>query len=153
MTKKNLHVFSNALKFAVEKHHGQFDRGGNPYITHSLKVCHYTKSEDEELLAIAVLHDVIEDTDATYQDLRDIGMTERVIEGVRCLTKVPGESYDEYKEKVKRNPDSRKVKKGDLRHNSDIRRLKGVTDKDIARTARYHQFYVELQVADNEETE
>ena len=143
---KRQEILSNALLFATQKHYGQFDRSGVPYIAHCIKVLHYTKSEDEEIMAIAVLHDVIEDTDATYKDLRDIGMTDRVINGVLCLTKVPGETYDEYKEKVKSNPDSIIVKMADLRHNSDIRRLKGVTEKDIARTAKYHQFYVELTV-------
>lgn len=152
------HIFSNALRFAVEKHHGQFDKGGHPYITHCLEVCHLTESDDEELLAIAILHDVVEDTDATYGELKEIGMTERVLEGVRCMTKVPGESYEEYKEKVKSNLDSRIVKKADLEHNTDIRRLKSLRDKerteeqikkDIARIARYHAFYVELKLLED----
>lgn len=149
-----MHIISAAITFATERHAGQFDKAGMPYILHCLKVMHYTKTEDEELMSIAVLHDVIEDqkfTRATYQDLRAIGMTERVIDGVRCLTKVPGETYEEYKEKVKSNVDARKVKKSDLRHNSDIRRLKGVTDKDIARITDYQKFYMELQILDKEE--
>jgi (p)ppGpp synthase/HD superfamily hydrolase len=140
-------LLSNMIVFATNKHSGQFDRGGNPYILHPLKVMHYLKSDDEELQAIAVGHDVIEDTDATYEDLRNIGMTERVIEGIRALTKVPGETYDEYKIRVMGNRDSMLVKQPDLRHNSDIRRLKGkvVTEKDIARTVKYHQFYLEIE--------
>ena len=106
---------------------------------------HYTKSDDLEVLSIAALHDVVEDCGITYTELRERGFSERVIDGVRCLTKIPGESEEEYKQKVKSNPDAVVVKMADLRHNSDIRRLKGVTDKDIKRTVKYHQFYLELQ--------
>lgn len=140
-------MLSKAILIATNAHDGQFDKGGTPYILHPLKVMHYTRSTDPEILAIAVMHDVIEDTKVTYKELRDAGITERVIEGVRALTKVPGETYEEYKARVKMNPDARIVKMADLRHNSDIRRLKGVTQKDIARIAKYHEFYLELKAA------
>jgi hypothetical protein len=58
---------------------------------------------------------------------------------------MPGESYDQYKERVFANPDAMKVKMADLRHNTDIRRLKGVTEKDIIRMEKYNRFYLELQ--------
>ncbi len=138
-------ILSTAIRIATAAHDGQVDKGGQPYILHPLKVMHYTKSTDPEILAMAVLHDTVEDTNVTYKYLRDEGISERVIEGVRALTKVPGETYDEYKVRVKMNPDARIVKMADLRHNSDIRRLKGVTPKDIARIAKYHEFYLELK--------
>jgi (p)ppGpp synthase/HD superfamily hydrolase len=139
-------LLSVAIQIAVEAHAGQFDKGGAPYILHPLKVMHYTKSVDEEIMAIAVLHDAVEDNkNITYSYLREMGMTERVISGIKCVTKIPGESYEEYKLKVKSNPDSILVKKADLRHNSDIRRLKGVSDKDIERIAKYHRFFLELE--------
>lgn len=141
-------MLSKAILIATNAHDGQFDKGGTPYILHPLKVMHYTRSTDPEILAIAVMHDVIEDTKVTYKELRDAGITERVIEGVRALTKVPGETYEEYKARVKMNPDARIVKMADLRHNSDIRRLKGVTQKDITRIAKYHEFYLELKAAE-----
>jgi hypothetical protein len=72
------------------------------------------------------------------------GLSLRVIEGVAALTKLPGEDYESYKNKVKQNPDAIKVKMADLRHNSDIRRLKGITQKDIDRVVKYQQFYMEL---------
>ena len=133
------------LVIATNAHAGQFDKGGNPYILHPLKVMHYTKSQDEEIQCIALGHDVIEDTSVTYKDLRDAGISERVIAGIRALTKLPGQTLDEYKEGVFANPDAMIVKSADLRHNSDIRRLKGVTEKDIARIAKYMQFYSEIQ--------
>ncbi len=88
---------------------------------------------------------MIEDTDVTFADLREAGMSERVISGIDALTKRRGETYAEYKERVFASVDAMKVKLCDLRHNTDIRRLKGVTEKDVARIAKYHTFYVELR--------
>jgi len=143
---------SRMLVLATNRHDGQFDKGGNPYILHPLKVMHYLKTDDEELMCIALGHDLIEDTFKSIYDgmltLRYHGMTERVISGIVAMTKVDGETYEEYKERVKSNPDSVKVKMADLRHNSDIRRLKGVTQKDIERIEKYHLFYLELQSID-----
>lgn len=138
-------VLATAIKIAVTAHNGQFDKGGNAYILHPLKVMHYLKSDDQELQAIAVLHDVVEDTDITYQDLRLAGITERIIEGVRCLTKVKGQTLEEYLHVICGNKDAMKVKLADLRHNTDIRRLKGVTEKDIKRVEKYHKMYVYIK--------
>lgn len=139
-------LLNKMLVLATTRHAGQFDRGGNPYILHPLKVMYYVKTDDEELQCIALAHDLVEDTDTTYDELREMGFTERVIQGIAALTKVPGESYDDYKVRVKENPDAIKVKMADLRHNTDIRRLKGVTEKDLARVEKYHRFYMELQL-------
>jgi (p)ppGpp synthase/HD superfamily hydrolase len=138
-------MLAQMLHIATSAHHGQFDKGGNPYILHPLKVMHYLNSDDEELMCMALGHDVIEDTKVTYRDLLDAGMSGRVINGIGALTKQPGQTYEEYKECVFANPDAMKVKMADLRHNTDIRRLKGVTEKDIARMAKYHIFYMEIQ--------
>jgi len=74
-----------------------------------------------------------------------MGFTDRIINGIKALTKIPGETYDEYKQKVFDNIDACKVKKADLTHNSDIRRLKGVKDNDIERMVKYHRFYLEIE--------
>lgn len=140
-------MLGTMLVLATNAHAGQVDRGGSPYILHPLKVMHYLKSTDEELQCIALGHDIIEDTDTTYSDLAKAGMSERVIEGIRALTKVRGESYDEYKQRVLQSKDAMLVKRCDLRHNTDIRRLKGVSDKDIQRMAKYHSFWLEIEVA------
>jgi ABC-type taurine transport system substrate-binding protein len=81
----------------------------------------------------------------TYKDLRDAGISERVIAGIKALTKVPGQTYDEYKEGVFANKDAMQVKMADLRHNTDIRRLKGVSEKDVARMVKYQLFYSEIK--------
>lgn len=138
-------LLGKVLVLATNSHAGQFDRGGNPYILHPMKVMHYLKSNDEELQCMALLHDVIEDTKTTWKDLEEIGCTPRIIAAVKALTKMPGQSYDEYKEVVFANADAMKVKMADLRHNTDIRRLKGITQKDIDRLAKYNQFYLEIQ--------
>jgi (p)ppGpp synthase/HD superfamily hydrolase len=142
-------MLNKMLVLATNRHAGQFDRGGNPYILHPLKVMYYLKTDDEELQCIALAHDLIEDTDTTFAELKDMGFTDRVIEGIRCLTKMPGESYDDYKQRVKENRDAVKVKMCDLRHNTDLRRLKGVTEKDMARMEKYHRFFMELKMMEN----
>lgn len=125
---------------------GIFDKGGVPYVLHCLKVMHYLKSDDEELCCIALGHDLVEDRkNITYAFLREMGFSERIIAGIAAMTKVPGESPEEYLAKVKSNPDAIRVKLADLRHNSDIRRLKGVTAKDVARLEKYHKMYLELR--------
>lgn len=138
-------MLDKMLVLVTNAHAGQFDKGGNPYILHPLKVMHYLKTDDEELMCIALGHDVVEDTNVTYKDLRDAGISERVIDGIKALTKVPGQTYDEYKEMVFSNEDAMRVKMADLRHNTDIRRLKGVTEKDIARMVKYQVFYTEIK--------
>lgn len=138
-------MLATMLVITTNGHAGQFDKGGNPYVLHPLKVMHYTKSNDEEIQCMALGHDVIEDTKVTYKDLRDAGISERVISAIRALTKQPGQTLEEYKEGVFANRDAMIVKAADLRHNSDIRRLKGVTEKDVARIAKYMQFYSEIQ--------
>lgn len=138
-------MLGTMLVIATNAHAGQFDKGGAPYILHPLKVMHYLKTTDEELQCIALGHDVIEDTEVTYKDLRDAGISARVMDGIRALTKLPGQTLDEYKAGVFANRDAMLVKMCDLRHNSDIRRLKGVTDKDLERMAKYQRFYLEIQ--------
>jgi GTP diphosphokinase / guanosine-3',5'-bis(diphosphate) 3'-diphosphatase len=138
-------LLSKAIHLATNAHHGQFDKGGNPYILHVLTVMNLLENPDEELQTIALLHDVIEDTKTTFQDLRDAGFSERVVEAVGLLTKMPGQTYEEYKAGVFSNSDAMRVKAADLTHNSDIRRLKGISERDIQRMARYHQFFLEIQ--------
>lgn len=142
-------LLNKMLVLATNRHAGQFDRGGNPYILHPLKVMYYLKTDDEELQCIALAHDLVEDTDTTFAELRDMGFTERIIDGIKALTKMPGESYDDYKLRVKSNPDAIRVKMCDLRHNTDVRRLKGVTEKDLVRMEKYHRFYMELRLIEN----
>lgn len=143
MSKKG-DMLATMLLLAVNGHAGQFDKGGHPYVLHPLKVLHYLKTDDEELQCIALGHDLFEDTAVTKQLMRERGISERVIDGIWCMTKLPGETPAEYEDKVLSNVDTMRVKKCDLRHNSDIRRLKGVTDKDIARVTKYMKLHARI---------
>lgn len=144
MTFKKGEMLSKMLVMATNAHAGQFDKGGNPYILHPLAVMYLLNGADEELQCIAVGHDMIEDCDVTIAELKEAGFTDRIIDGICDLTKTPGESHEHYKAKVKSNPDAVKVKIADLRHNTDIQRLKGVSQKDMERMERYFHFYLEL---------
>ncbi len=141
-TKKML---GTMLNFAVNKHANRTDRGGNPYALHPIAVMHLLNTQDEELMCIALGHDLVEDEGVTYKELAEIGMSERVVNGIRCLTKQQGETYEEYKQKVKSNMDAVRVKMCDIQHNMDLRRLKGIRPKDLERSSRYQIFYFELE--------
>jgi (p)ppGpp synthase/HD superfamily hydrolase len=144
-------LLSKALSIAIKAHEHQYDKGGVPYVLHVLAVMHYLKAEeDEELQCIALLHDTVEDTGTTYQFLEEQGMTSRIISGVDGMTKRRGETLEQYKARVMSSIDTIRVKMCDLRHNSDIRRLKGLTEKDFKRTQAYHIFYSELKEKLNE---
>lgn len=139
------------LKLAAKGHAGQFDKGGNPYLLHPIAVMHLLDSDvrDKEVYqCVAIGHDLLEDTDVTETEIKNAGITREVIDAIKLLTKMPGQSYEEYKEAVKSNRVARKVKKADLKHNSDLTRLKGVRDKDKERVAKYMQFYHELSQLD-----
>lgn len=140
-------MLGKMLVMAANAHGGQFDRGGHPYFLHVLAVMNFIHevNTDEELLCIALGHDIIEDTSVTYKDLRDAGFSERVIDGIRALTKVKGQTYEEYKLAVFANHDAIVVKMADIRHNTDLRRLKGVSEKDLVRVVKYNKFYEELK--------
>lgn len=133
------------LVIAANAHAGQFDKSGQPYILHPLAVMNLLESHDEELQCMALGHDLFEDTKVTAKDLRDAGISDRVIDGIYSVTKMPGETYEEYKEKVFNRRDGMLVKRADLRHNSDFRRLKGISPKDVERMARYQTFYFEIE--------
>lgn len=138
-------MLSKAIHIATNAHHNQYDKGGKPYILHCFRVMNYLDSDDEELQCMALLHDVAEDTKITFQEMLESGMSERVIAALRLVTKMPGQTYDEYKAGVLSNTDAMQVKKADLTDNSDIRRLKGITEKDIERTVKYQRFYMEIE--------
>jgi len=120
------------------------DKGGNPYILHCLQVMQWVDQTDSELMQIAVLHDVVEDTTVTLDDLYAMGFSPRVISAIAVLTHDDAVPYDEYITTIATNADAVKVKLADLRHNSDITRIKGLRKKDIERLDKYHRSYVFL---------
>ena len=130
-------MLASAMAFAAMKHQFQTDKGGAPYFLHVMKVAYYLKTDDHELMAAAVLHDCKEDCGVTDEDLRMIGMSERVIDTVTGLTNVDGETFEEKVKRLTRTLDIIKCKKADLRHNMDPRRLKKITPKSEAKMAEY----------------
>lgn len=90
---------------------------------------------------VALLHDVVEDTDWTIDALREQGFTEEILEALMCVTKKEGESYKRFVERSKSNRFAREVKIADLRSNMDITRLNEITDKDVERLRKYHKAY------------
>ena len=126
-----------AYKIAKKAHLGQVDKAGEDYIKHPEKVASFVKSDEEK--AVAYLHDVIEDTELTLENLYEYDFSKEVIEAVDIITKKRGEDYQSYLNSVKKNKLARAVKLADLRHNSDLTRLTKVTEKDIERKEKYQK--------------
>jgi metal dependent phosphohydrolase, HD region len=124
-----------ALAIAKKAHAGQVDKAGVDYIQHPLYVASQIKTEQEK--AVALLHDVLEDSDITVADLLAYGLSNEVVTAVQTLTKKKGQSYQDYLGKVKSNNLARVVKLADLKHNSDLSRLKTVSNTDYERVKKY----------------
>ena len=126
-----------AYEIAKKAHLGQIDKAGEDYIKHPEKVASFVNSDEEK--AVAYLHDVIEDTELTLEDLREYGFSEEVLKAVDVITKKKGQDYQTYLNSVKENKLARVVKLADLRHNSDLTRLINITEKDIERKEKYQK--------------
>ena len=128
-------MFDIALSIATEAHRGQFDKAGVDYIEHPIYVASQVVTEEEK--AVALLHDVIEDSHYTAEELLQAGLPETVVTAVQVLTKKKEQDYQTYLETVKKNPLARVVKLADLKHNSDLSRLSSITEKDRERLKKY----------------
>lgn len=128
MTKK-------AIKLVIEEHKDQVDKAGLPYYLHPI---HVAESMDDEIsCTCALLHDVIEDTSITLEDLKEKGFSDEVLDVLSLLTHDDDVPYMEYIAKIKTNPIATKVKLSDLAHNMDLSRIDNVTDKDLERIEKY----------------
>lgn len=136
-----------AIELAAKYHNGQFDKGGQPYILHCLKVMHYVKSENPLVKAAAVMHDLVEDTSVTLEMLSSLGFSDTVVDIVDRMTKKDGQSPEDYLNGLMQSPNATLVKLADLRHNTDVRRLKGLSDKDLLRMRKYHSMWMRLNSA------
>ncbi len=128
-------LIKQALRLAFDAHVNQVDKTGLPYIYHPLHLAHSLKEEYE--IVTALLHDVVEDTDYTFDDLKNMGYPQEVIEALTYLTHEPGVTYQDYVKNIKNNPIAIKVKLADLKHNSDLNRLDTITQKDLERQKKY----------------
>ena len=136
-------TLQRAIEIATEAHKGKFDKAGRDYIGHPLRVMEMGKTEEEKI--VGVLHDVIEDTDWTFEKLAEEGFSDEVITALKCVTKTSeSENYDNFIDRVKKNPLAVAVKINDLTDNMDIRRLPYLSDKDVKRLKRYLKAYKRL---------
>ena len=124
-----------AYALAKKAHLGQKDKGGNDYIEHPKAVA--SMMDKKKKKAVAYLHDVVEDTKISFDDLKEYGFPNQIIEALKALTKQKNESYDVYIDRVIKNPIAKKVKLADMKHNSDITRIKNPSQKDYDRCQKY----------------
>ncbi|TFD25504.1 bifunctional (p)ppGpp synthetase/guanosine-3',5'-bis(diphosphate) 3'-pyrophosphohydrolase [Cryobacterium lyxosi] len=128
----------DAITLARTAHAGQVDKLGVAYIYHPLAVMQRVSGTDAKI--VAVLHDVVEDTEVTLDDLRSRGFSKDIVEAVDAVTKVKGEPLDESMARVKANPLALIVKKADISHNADPARQKGLSDESRVRlTGKYEK--------------
>lgn len=126
-----------AMKIAFDAHKDQVDKNGIPYIYHPIHLAEQMKTEYE--ICVALLHDTVEDSDITFEDLIEAGFPDEVITALRRMTHDESVAYMEYVENIRNNPIAKTVKLADLRHNSDLTRLDHVTEKDFVRNKKYTQ--------------
>ena len=132
-----------AMKLAYEKHHGQVDKSGLPYIHHPLHLAEQMNTE--EACIVALLHDVIEDTNTTFEDLEAFSFGEEIIDALKLLTRNKDEDYFAYVERISKNPIAKQVKIADLMHNSDPTRLSQIYETDRKRLEKYNKALQILQ--------
>lgn len=130
-------TLERAIAIAAMAHEGQVDKAGMPYVLHPLRMMLSVDTPEGRMAA--VLHDVVEDTAVTLDQLRAEGFPEAVIEAVEALTKRDGEDYEAFILRVAPNPIARKVKLADLRDNCDLSRLAEPTEKDRQRIEKYRR--------------
>lgn len=138
----NNNLLEKALVIATKAHEGQKDKAGAPYIFHPIRVSNRCRTEEERI--VALLHDVIEDTNVTSSDLLDAGFPPTIVEAVLSITRNEGESYEDFVIRSKQNLIGRQVKIHDLEDNMDITRLRQLTEKDLERLNKYLTAYRSL---------
>ncbi|WP_339838168.1 GTP pyrophosphokinase [Paenibacillus sp. FSL R7-0272] len=133
----------SAISLALQAHKGQFDKGGHPYILHPLAVMHRVESIEEKI--VAVLHDVIEDSEVTIEELRGLGFSEEILTAIQLLTRSTEDSYEEFIDKTIMNRTARNVKIADIKENMNISRIKNPTEEDYNRLEKYRKALERLE--------
>lgn len=124
-----------ALKLCFEAHKEQVDKSGMPYVFHPFHLAE--QMETEETTVVALLHDLVEDTDYTIEDLTSMGFGKNITDAIALMTHADGVEYMDYVSAIKENPIAKAVKLADLRHNSDLTRLDVVDEKALIRRDKY----------------
>lgn len=148
-------MLSIAIAIASEAHCNVFDRQGEPYILHPIAVMQNVSqyTQDKEIFAIAILHDVLEDCkEWTIERFKEKGLSNRIIDALRLLDHSDNCPYDVYIDKICTNYDAILVKMSDISHNSDLKRIKdpNLDEHDIARIVKYHRSFIKLTEAKEE---
>jgi len=138
-----LSTLKRAIEIAFEAHKDQKDKNGEPYIGHVLRVMNLGRTENEKICG--VLHDLVEDTEWTFEDLRREGFSKTVIDALTCVTKTSeDEDYEEFTNRIAKNRLAVIVKINDLSDNMDVRRFDVIREKDIQRLNKYLRAYRRL---------
>ena len=128
-------LYDKAVQIATRAHAGQYDKVGEDYILHPLRVAERCESPKAKI--VALLHDTIEDTDVTEEYLSQQGFPSDIVDAVLSVTRREGEDYETFIHRAALNPIGRQVKIADLEDNMDIRRLPDITDRDVVRLRKY----------------
>lgn len=131
-----------ALQIAVKAHPGQKDKSGEPYIFHPIRVMQRCSTPKAKI--VALLHDMVEDTDVTFEHLEAAGFDSKTLASLRLVTHKKDVPYDEYIDALMLDPVAVEVKLADLEDNSDIRRLKEIGAKDVERLKKYLRTHLRL---------
>ena len=135
----NNNLLEKALVIATKAQEGQKDKAGSPYIFHPIRVSNRCLTDEEKI--VALLHDIIEDTNLSASDLLAAGFPRMIVEAVLSVTRNKGESYEDFIIRSKQNPIGRQVKIHDLEDNMDITRIRQLTEKDLERLNKYLRAY------------
>ena len=138
-------LLERAMAIAEKQHAGQVDKAGRPYMEHPLRVMKAMSNDAERI--VAILHDVIEDTDLTLDQLAAEGFPGYILEALDSVTRRDDETYEAFVARAARNPIGRRVKYADLQDNADLARIAVPTAADIARTEKYHRAMAQLGAA------
>ena len=124
-----------ALKLCFEAHKEQVDKSGMPYVFHPFHLAEQMNTEETTI--VALLHDLVEDTDSTIEDLVDMGFDKSITDAIALMTHADNVAYMDYVRAIKDNPIAKAVKLADLKHNSDLTRLDTIDEKALSRREKY----------------
>ncbi len=135
-------IIEKSLSIAIRAYAGKLDKAGSEYIKHPLRIMAKMKTDAE--MSVALLHDVIEDSEITADELLSEGIPEDVVDAIICLTKIDNESYQDFIVRVKSNELAVKIKIADIEDNINVLRLKLLRDTDLDRVKKYHSAWLFL---------
>ncbi len=145
----DLELLEKAIGIAVEAHRGKKDKYGAPYILHPLRVMSRLRTRQEQI--VGILHDVVEDTDWTFNRLREEGFPAKLLNALECVTKREGEPYEAFVQRSAGNPLARKVKLADLEDNMDVRRYPALYKDAAERLEKYLRAWRTISEADQKQ--